>query len=348
MYKRYISLFCVFLLILSSFCACSKQEDTDETDTAQKASNILTESKLFINGFEQDSSSDVPVEVAGFDSPKAALEYFKKDDHIPSWDVLWLVVGGIDADAADAAGNPIHRTLSLSENEKNYLLNDMPFIFADTVNKMTNGELVLEVHPKLYDNPVTFLDEKNSVSVRSFDAETRESFREYDSVIVTFRPDIDNEEQPVAVELPGTAYGIQDYKYGFCTIPVASSLMYQKSAENPNPEIRWIYEWIKTLMPLTKAFGSEIPSPDSAADYGYTEEALRARAETPAEVSDTQENAAQQSAPAPVPAETPTFAFCRDILSANVTYTSQDGPAKLGITPALWKTIAYTLDTVKL
>ncbi len=347
MYKRYISLFCVLLLVLSLFSGCTKQENND--DTAEEAAGILTESKIFINGYDQDPNSDIPLEVAGFDSPQSALEYFEKDDHIPTWDVLWLVVKNIDTDATDAQGNVVHRTLSLAENDEKFFMEDMPLEFENSVNKMTNGELILEVHPSIYKEPVTFLDGNNSISVNNFDLETREWFKEYDSVIITFRPDADGETQPVAVETPGSDYGIQDSKYGFCVVPVTSSLMYQKSEFNQYPASPWIHEWIHTIRPLSGAFGIEIPSPDSAADYGYTVEAktqalLEAQAQAQAQAQDV------QTPDTAVPAVTPEsvlFDFYKDILSGNVPDVASANGKKLVITPAMWKAFAYTLDTVK-
>lgn len=290
--------------------------------SGEDGSAILTQydySFLNIEGNDIFDESRVAAHLSGFSSIDEALAYFDEQDYIPSWKVLWVVIDTIDADGADSEGNTVHQYVTMNKEEEDFYLNDMSKQFASSVYELSDQSVSIDIDTLLYTTPIEYIDaEYNCIMPDSFDEDTIEKFKEYNSVICTVRLNEDG-DNVLPVDWVGLAWGIQSKRYGFCEVMVDNLYEENRYSDYPHHAEGWIHEWIHTLEPVGLIFNTTIASADGAGDHGY-----------PCEDNGLGINGF--------------YNYYADILTANV---KNDTGENEGFTRGMWRTMSAVYENTK-
>lgn len=226
-----------------------------------------------IDGFDLDDDRYPAAHFKGFDTMQSAVEQYEDEDtyDVPKWSVLWVVVPTIDADGTDEAGNGVHDTIEMTPDEIHFYSNEMSGMFETEVEELSHSHVDIVEDVLVYDKAITHLDYENDVSPACFDEETREKFRDYNSVICCVKLS-DGENEKYNCDWLGLGYGIIDKSYGFCEVRTDVTYYFDRDPNNTYPAEPWIHEWQHTLQPLGTMCGRVVADPDEGEAHGYNNE----------------------------------------------------------------------------
>ncbi len=244
-----------------------------------------------------------------------------------NWPMLWIVVKRTNMDAQDPDGNIRHFDIEMTDEETEYLLYEMPEMFASTVNEYTNGLVNVEITTLLYDE-VNYMDTSDigvNLCPDSY-PDIKDSFSEYNTVMSTIRLQTTDGDTRIRSDWAGMAFtGLFDGNYGFamaqtsqipaCEVPSLTAW----SEDNPVPEEVYIHEWLHTFENFEETMKHCDGNPDTAGEHGY--ECL----------SQSGENG--------------NYIFYRDLLTRNCW----DDKIRdyVGMDEELWRTFAMLMDIAK-
>lgn len=230
-------------------------------------------SYININGFDKDDDRYKAAHLKGFDTMQSAVEYYEDEytDYVPEWSVLWVVVPKIDADGTDENDNKVHYTVEMTQDEINFYSDEMSEMFESEVEELSLSHVDIVKDVLVYDKVITRLDYENDVSPECFDEETREKFKDYNSVICCVKLS-DGENGKYNCEWLGLGYGIIDKSYGFCEVRIDVTYYFDRDPDNTYPAEPWIHEWQHTLQPLGTMCGRVVADPDEGESHGYYNE----------------------------------------------------------------------------
>lgn len=228
-------------------------------------------SYINVEGFDLDDDRYPAAHIKGFDTMKSAIEYYDGEDYVPEWNVLWVVVPKIDADGTDEEGNKVHNAIEMSQDEIDFYSNEMSAMFESEVEDLSLNHVDIVEDVLVYDKVITRLDNENDVSPDCFDEDTREKFKDYNSVICCVKLS-DGENQKYNCDWLGLGYGVLDKSYGFCEVRTDVTYLFDRDPDNTYPSEPWIHEWQHTLQPLGTMCGRIVADPDEGEAHGYQNE----------------------------------------------------------------------------
>lgn len=228
-------------------------------------------SYINVDYFDVYDDSYSPAHLKGFDTMQSAVEYYEGEDYVSEWSVLWVVVPKIDADGTDENNNKVHDTIEMTQDEIDFYSNDMSKMFESEVEELSLNHVDIVQDVLVYDKPINHLDDDNSITPESFDDDTRERFKDYNSVICCVKLS-DGENEIFNCDWLGLGFGILDKSYGFCEVRTDVTYYLDRDSRNTFPAEPWIHEWQHTLQPLGTMCGRVVANPDEGEAHGYKNE----------------------------------------------------------------------------
>ena len=228
-------------------------------------------SYINVDYFDVDDDRYPPAHLKGFDTMQSAVEYYEGEDYVPEWNVLWVVVSKIDADGTDEYNNKVHDTIEMTQDEIDFYSNDMSEMFESEVEELSLNHVDIVQDVLVYDRSISRLDDDNSITPESFDDDTRERFKGYNSVICCVKLS-DGENQKFNSDWLGLGFGILDKSYGFCEVRTDVTYEFDRDSRNTCPAEPWIHEWQHTLQPLGTMCDRIVADPDEGDAHGYKNE----------------------------------------------------------------------------
>ncbi|MCQ2081232.1 MAG: hypothetical protein MJZ11_06195 [Lachnospiraceae bacterium] len=291
--KRKIYSFIIFILITASLVACGDDSKKVENDNAKKEHSVVENkypdekdvltadveieveeedfSYINIECFDVLDDEFDPAHLKGFDTMQDAVEYYEELDYVPQWNVLWVVVQKIDADGTDEKNEKVHDVIEMTQDEIDFYSNDMSEMFESEVEELSQGHVDIVQNVLVYDIAISYLDEENSIVPECFDDDTRELFKNYNSVICCVKLSND-ENTKFYSDWLGLGYGILEESYGFCEVRIDTTYEYDRDSRNTYPAEPWIHEWQHTLQPLGTMCDRVVANPDEGEGHGYENE----------------------------------------------------------------------------
>ena len=156
----------------------------------------------------------------------------------------------------------------MTQDEIDFYSDEMSEMFESEVEELSLSHVDIVQDVLVYDKAITRLDYDNDVSPDCFDEDTREKFRDYNSVICCVKLS-DGENQIYNCDWLGLGYGILDKSYGFCEVRTDITYEYDRDARNTCPAEPWIHEWQHTLQPLGTMCNRVVADPDEGESHGY-------------------------------------------------------------------------------
>ena len=249
-----------------------------------------------------------------------------------NWPMLWIVVKRVNMDSYDVNGKMKHFDIEMSDEEADYLLNEMSKRFTETVYEYTNGLVNVEITPLLYDE-VTYMDKDGDydnddlmvcLDENSF-PDIKETFSKYNTIMSTVRIRTEDGDEMYA-GWSGLSYtDLTEGNYGFAMAQTSFIPSYEepsllcKSDGNPVPEEVYIHEWIHTFEGFETVMKDCDGNPDTAEAHGYER------------LTKIEENGF--------------YEFYRDLLTRNVWDDKKND--YVGMDEELWRTLAMLMDIAK-
>ncbi|WP_139297905.1 hypothetical protein [Oribacterium sp. KHPX15] len=246
----------------------SREPETSKEENEKGSIFDITEDKL--NPNISDFLEDIDEE-----DRDALMSMAVDNAYSVNWPMLWIVVKRVNVDGKGFDGKKVHLDVEMSDEEAEYLLNDMSERFANRVSEYTNGLVNVEITTKLCDE-VTYLDKDLCSLVPESFGEFADTFSDYNSVMCTARY-ADHEDPTLAQDWAGLAYpDVMDGNYSFSQIQTDSYLdsfengaLLAKFDDNPVPEEAYIHEWLHTFETFETIMWDCDGNPDDAEVYGY-------------------------------------------------------------------------------
>lgn len=293
-----ISLLLVITLVLSlSVTGCV--DDADEYDPRDAKVNEIASAEEYEDDFpeeeypEEDQEEDREEEQDQEDIETKGIQEFLEDidqekrqmlideamdrKYPVNWPMLWIVVRNINADVTDKDGNTVHIETHMDDTEAEYLLDELPERFANTVKEYTNGLVNVEIQLMEYDEVNKLSDDETHRMEPDSFGEIKEMFPQYNSIMVTSRFCSLGEEMKVEIPWAGIAdVEMFDGNYLFCQVRTDDDVPAYKPEsflayfdDNPVPEEGHIHEWLHTFEIFEELMHDCDGNPDTAGEHGY-------------------------------------------------------------------------------